>query len=295
MIRPSLRLAPRGGLRSSGVRALAAFASTLALSAACSSSDAAAPATEAPFEVPEGCQPLYGAKVCLAPFPSDFFRVADPSTRTGARLAIAGKAKPVTVNGVDADMTAYRTYDGFSLQPTIVATLEGAVAADGLPRLVGEGAGATSPGAATVLLEADTGALVPHYTDVNLDVGDGTVTPYGTPLVLRPFVQLKPRTRYVVAVQGAKRPTGELATAPEGFRRLREKVAGPAAIDAVAPRYETDVFAPLERAGVARAGLQLAWDSRRAARRSPRPTCSRCAGSPARGSPRTRPASRSPP
>jgi len=120
-----------------------------------------------------------------------------------------------------------------------------------------------TPGSATIILEADAGLLVPHYADL-VDRKEGT----HTPIVLRTFAPLKPRTRYVVAVRGARLAAfdgsgaaAELAPAPGGFRRLRD--GGAQSDTALAPlvsHYDDGIFAPLARAGVVRAELQLAWD-----------------------------------
>src|SRR5438309_2153527 len=54
--------------------------SLIAAAAACSGSDA-------PPEVPPGCNPIVGDD-CMTPFPSSFHEAADASTATGMRVAI---------------------------------------------------------------------------------------------------------------------------------------------------------------------------------------------------------------
>jgi hypothetical protein len=111
------------------------------------------------------------------------------------------------------------------------------------------------PDGSSVILRADTGELVPHYVDVMDRVPDGAPRP----IVLRAIVPLEPRTRYVVALSNVKVEGGTTAAPGEGFRRLRDREKDQA-IDGVAARFESDVFAPLAKAGVRREALQLAWD-----------------------------------
>jgi hypothetical protein len=233
---------------------------------ACSSS-ATSDADSAPLVVPDGCQPLLAEPTvpatssCLAPYPSDFHRVADAASPTGFRLRLRGAARPHKANGAESDPHDIVATDGASILPAIVGALEGDVVREGLPGVLDDPTKSARADSATVLVEASTGALVAHYTDV-FDRRDGT----HTPIVLRPFAPLKPRTRYVVAITGAKKtPEGNasgsptLATPPTGFRRLRDKVRDPA-LAAIAPRFEAEVLAPLERLGIARDRMQLAWD-----------------------------------
>lgn len=252
---------------------IAALAALTAVVPGCSSEQEPAPG---PLVAADGCQPLLaepaapGAaaaapppSVCLAPYPSDFHRVADPSTRTGFRLGLRGAARPKTPAGKDADPHDVVRMDGASLTASIVGALPGDVVRDGLPGALDEPTRSARAESTTILMEAATGTFVPHYADV-IERKEGT----HSPIVVRAFSPLKPRTRYVVAVAGAK-AAGDgsegsggaltVARAPSGFARLRDRVADPA-IDALAPRFEAEIFAPLERAGVRRDRLQLAWD-----------------------------------
>lgn len=218
-------------------------------------SDDPAPA-EAPLVVEDGCQPLLATTshddvsqaTCLLPYPSDFHRVADPSMPSGFRVSLRGAAKLHKTDGKLADPHDGYLADGASTIPAIIATLPSSLSRDGLPGITADPAGSMRPESATLLLEADTGALVAHYTDLHEDDDDG----HHPGIVLRPLAPLKPRTRYVAALAGVRTTTGEPAPAAEGFRRMRDTKSD--------ERFERDVFAPLERLGVARSRLQLAWD-----------------------------------
>jgi hypothetical protein len=239
------------------------------LAPACSSTSDSA-ASDAPLVVPDGCQPLLAepgeetaTAACLAPYPSDFHRAVDASSATGFRVGLRGAARPKKPSGEDADIHDIVHVDGASLVPTLVGALAGDVVHDGLAGVLDDPAQSARADSATVILEAGTGKLVPHYVDV-VDRKEGA----RTPIVLRPFSPLVPRTRYIVAIVGARlappadsTAPPELAPAPEGFRRLRNgTAASDPALAALAPRFDAEIFSPLAAAGVAVEKLQLAWD-----------------------------------
>lgn len=76
-----------------------------------------------PLPVAKGCQPLLGGSDCLLPYPSDFFRVTDATQPSGARITVSDAAAPKSKEGKRYDVTAEFPIDGFSMVPTIVATL----------------------------------------------------------------------------------------------------------------------------------------------------------------------------
>jgi hypothetical protein len=238
---------------------LAALSLTIAVASGCSSSATAA----APLVVDDGCQPLLAttsretstASGCLVPYPSDAYRTADATTATGFRIALHGAAQPRTIKGAVADPHEVYASDGYSTASTLVATLPGPIVRDGLPGVFDDPSVSASAESGSVILRADTGELVAHYVDVRDNVAEGAPRP----IELRAIAPLVPRTRYVVALSGVKLEGGAKAAAAEGFRRLRDHEHDPA-VDGLAARFESDVFAPLAKAGVKRESLQLAWD-----------------------------------
>ncbi|MBX3208116.1 MAG: hypothetical protein KF764_23925 [Labilithrix sp.] len=246
-----------------GVWILAGIA---ALAGGCSGDDGG-DGEDAPLAIEDGCQALLARTqadevsrgTCLLPYPSDFYR---EDVGGAPRLVIRGAAKPVRAAGGDADLHDVVAMDGFSLIPTIVATLPSSVVGDGLPGILDDPSRSATAASVTVIVDAETGALVPHYTD-KIDRG---LDAEHEPIVLRPFAPLTPKRRYVVALKGVQLAADApgapgLAPPPEGFRRLRDRALDKdPALTAHAARFDRDVFAPLERAGVARADLQLAWD-----------------------------------
>lgn len=241
--------------------ALRRFSSVLLLAAlgACGSDEAtpapAAGAPVAPLGLAEGCQPLLAGKDCFLPFPSDFYLVDDASLPAGKRVKVTGAAKLTNDKGQSADMYDVTPVDGASKTPLVVGLLASPVTTAGLVGLLDPLDRSTTDDSPTLLLEADTGARVPHFVDV--DIRDER--PDFQALVITPVVGLKARTRYVAAIRRVKGPDGALAQAPEGFVRLRDRVNDPS-LAALAARYEQQVFGPLDKAGAARAELQLAWD-----------------------------------
>ena len=75
----------------------------------------------------------------------------------------------------------------------------------------------------------------------------------------------------LAAAEGVPSDPGRLAPPPEGFRRLRDgEVSLDPPLAALEERYAREVFGPLERAGIARAALQLAWDFTTGSEEEPR-------------------------
>lgn len=190
-----------------------------------------------PLEVRDGCQPLAAGVDCVLPYPSDFFRADDG-------VVMRGAARLVADDGTSADLGESAPIDGFSRQPLIVVTFAEPVDAASLVGIDDDPVLSMAPAtSATLILDATSGAAVPHYADVDPLDGERNA------LVLHPLVALDEATRYVVVVAGLDVPP--LA----GFARVRdgEEVAG-------LERYEDDVLAVVDAAGIDRSRVQAAWD-----------------------------------
>lgn len=213
-----------------------------------------------PLALEEACNPLLAGADCLLPYPSDHHRITDPEMPSGFRMEPTGAARLRTKSGRDADPSGFRRVDGASRLPVILALLPGEVSTEGLSDIFAD---PTAPGGTltgesrTLLLHAETGEWVPHFVDLDVREPD----PTRRAIVLRPLVLLEPKTRYVVALRGVVGRDGQALGAPEGFRRLRDRQAkGDPALEALLDRYEREVFPVLERGGVKREEVQLAWD-----------------------------------
>ena len=256
------------------------LAGVAALSGGCSNDDGGGDASSEALVIEDGCQPLLARTrldeasrgTCILPYPSDFYR----EVAGGApRLSMRGAAKPQRAAGGGADLHDVVPMDGFSLIPTIVATLPSSVVKDGLAGILDDPNLSATASSATVIIDTETGAFIPHYTD-KLDRG---VDAEHEPIVLRTFAPLAPKRRYVVALKGVRLAPAEgaaadaarLAPPPEGFRRLRDgSVAKDPARGAMKDRFDREVFAVLERAGITRKDLQLAWDFTTGSEEQPR-------------------------
>ena len=203
------------------------------------------------------CQPLFAGTECLLPYPSDFFLVPDASLPSGRALRVQLPAKPIIVETkASVDPNDNWTPDGYSTLTPIVTVLGSPVDPSSVVRVAAAPGDTASPTSHSLILDTTTGQLVPHFVDL-----DGRATdPARQALVLHPLSPLEPERRYVVALRGVLAPGGALAGTPEGFRRLRDgDLTGAPPLEAVADRYEAEVFAPLSALGVPRSELQLAW------------------------------------
>lgn len=208
---------------------------------------------DGPLGLDAGCQPLLGGHHCLLPYPSDFFRTAE------GRVVVGDGARLLSKNGANADVhqERARVFDGFSRLSTAVAVFDADVSAEGLNRLQDGVGGTMEPSSRSLWLDADTNTLVPHFVDLD----PRAVDPKRRAVVLHALVPLEEGHRYVLALQGLTQTDGQTVAAPIGFARLRDRRAkGDPQLEALAARYDSQVFAPLEALGVSRAGLQLAWD-----------------------------------
>ncbi|MBW2526343.1 MAG: hypothetical protein JRI23_19340 [Deltaproteobacteria bacterium] len=224
------------------------------LPAACGSSDGV---SEAPFVVPEGCNPIAAEHDCLLPFPSDVYLTNDPSLPSGRRVAWSEAALPVHSNGERVDLTAQYPADGFSVGTAILALFPEGVDDANLAGPTTDPALSLAADSPTVLLDTETGEPVVHLAELDpraeLDARRA--------LLIRPLVRLEHDRRYVVALRSLRDSDGQPIAAPEGFARLRDgRVQAGSALEPLVGRYDSAIFPPLEAAGIARANLQLAWE-----------------------------------
>jgi hypothetical protein len=204
-----------------------------------------------------GCSAL-DPEVCLLPWPSSAFLVADPTTRTGFRVRIDRDAMPRGAEGQPVDPALWNRWDGFSPLTTLVAEFASVLDPSPLPTWHDPGASLV-PDSPTVLLDVDTGERVAHFSELESspEVAAGHSTLY-----LRPAGRLAERHHYAVAIRGLRAKDGASVAPSAAFRALRDGLPGP--LDARRESFERDVFAPLAAAGIARETLQLAWDFRTA-------------------------------
>jgi hypothetical protein len=214
-------------------------------------------AADVPAAARAECNPLGFPEVCMQPFPSAYYQAAD------GQLALPAAAMPVstgrTSNGsepVPLNPAAWNRLDGFSPGGALSVYFPQRIDPATLVSHTDLAASLAATGS-TALVDMTSGQRVLHFAEVDVTAREGR----SQSLIIRPMVRLIPGHRYAVAITSAVRAVGGGAlTVPPGFAAI---LAGDTARDPrlarVAPRY-TDIFAALERAGVPRSSLTLAWD-----------------------------------
>jgi hypothetical protein len=216
---------------------------------------AAAPA--APGET--GCDPLDPA-VCLQPWPNDFFTTADGSTDTGRRLNLNPLAMPRNIAGNPIRPEEWNRSDGFSPGQKIVTKVPGLDTADAFARTgavpLTDVERTYDPDQAVVVLNADTGRRHLIWSELDANPAD----PADVNLIIRPAVNFDEGGHYIVALRNLKRANGKLIKAQQPFRVYRDRLkSNEAAVEARRPHMER-LFGTLQRAGITRKSLYLAWD-----------------------------------
>lgn len=237
-------------------------------SAACSSNPeepldcpAVAPPAGAPKLLGADCDPLVPTQ-CGYPFPSNVWLEDDASKPTGKRVAFGATTLPVAAGHGPLDPAWWAPSDGFSPgQPALThlpgATITGLPTQDSIELSLSD----TSP---TVILDAETGERVPHFSE--LDQSLATEADEERALMVRPVVRLADARRYIVAIRNVVDASGKPIAPSPAFQTLRD---GTASCDVSVERRRElygDVFARLEKAGIPRKDLQVAWDFTTASR-----------------------------
>jgi hypothetical protein len=208
---------------------------------------------------PRGCDPLDGA-ACLLPWPNDHFTRSDSSTDTGRRLDLKAGSTPATLGGKPMAVTDFNRSDGFSPGSLIITRVPGLTTNAGLDRSgaarvfdPGRYRGANQP---IVVIDAKTGKRWPVTSELDTQASSPSVAD----LLIRPSVNFRERRRYVVALRGLKTDAGAPVPAGAAFRVFRDRLpSSDPAVNARRPKMER-IFRKLERAGIARRNLYLAWD-----------------------------------
>lgn len=212
------------------------------------------------------CDPLDPA-VCLYPFPNDHFTREDAASDTGRRVDLAAESMPRNLAGDTVDPTEWNRNDGFSpgqalqvmVPGLVLQTPSGDPAAPPIPA-PGHSpqwnlAASLDPAANIVILDSETGERVPHWAELNARV-DASLGQ----LLIRPAVNFASGRHYVVALRNLRDGSGELIPPSRAFALYRD------ATPTFAPEIEARrahmeaTFATLERHGVPRDDLYLAWD-----------------------------------
>ena len=226
------------------------------------------------LENPESCEVLNNAS-CLLPFPSSRYlerarthtgyRVVYPADALpfSNRLEVPAGIPPAVLDTQRADPTHFLQNDGFSPTVQVLMNFPAGVdlEASNAPRIDRvttrtydeRGLEESSP---TLLMQRNNGRRINHWTENDVRVTD----PSRRITFLRPGESLLPGHRYVVAVRNLVSPTGAPVEAEPVFAAIRDE--RPSDIPAVekARRRIEPILRWLEREGVPREELILAFD-----------------------------------
>lgn len=228
----------------------------LALAAsACGDGSSGGPPLHVDLVDPEGCE-ILDQSLCLLPFPSDRFTVEDDATDTGRRVAFGPTTLPANAQGVHIDPTEYNRNDGFSPGAQITTLVPGLdAAASALPPIT-DLARSLDEDATVVVFDADAGERVLLWAEIDAKAKD----PAKRALLVHPARNLREGHRHVVALRRLADSSGAAIPPSEVFRAFRDGIRTDApALEARRPSMER-VFDDLERAGIDRSELYLAWD-----------------------------------
>ncbi len=232
------------------------------------------------------CDPL-DPKVCMQPFPSDFYTKADPSSETGVRLDIPLEAMPKNTDGTPINLPDLSRADGFSPGNLITTRIPevdnpAAFVNSGIVPITDPGSYA-DPEQAVVVFDADTGArqpiwaeldanpttkstveLTPGQPPVVLSGGSPNDDPTNTDdvnLIIRTAKNYTPGKRYIVAIRNLKDASNNAVQPAAPFKACidDQDITDPALLYRC-NQLQDKVFPNLPKAGINKDGLYLAWD-----------------------------------
>jgi hypothetical protein len=198
--------------------------------------------------------------LCMLPFPNDYYTVADASSPTGRRINFKTEGMPANVLGTHIDAASYNASDGFSQGATILVKVPGIetaadVRATGAVPInhIGRYRKGNAP---VVVIDATTGKRWPIWVEIDSLASD----PSKAALEIHPAVNFAAGHRYIVALRNLRNAAGDKIEAPAAFRYYRDKVPSKQPeIEARRAHFEA-IFQRLQRSGISRHGLYLAWD-----------------------------------
>ncbi len=206
------------------------------------------------------CDPLVPG-YCSFPFPSNVWLKSDPGTPTGKRVDLDAASLPVSANGTHTTPAPFDQSDGFSASEALLTVMPGATTT-GLPTpvTIAHSLDIDSP---TVIIDADTGEHIAHFSELDVAAAQ---KPDQQAFMIRPVVRLEDGHRYIVAIRNVLDAQGNPLPPSPAFKALRDGT--PSTDPSVKNRRAlyNDIFTRLEKAGVPRNNLQLAWDFTTASR-----------------------------
>ncbi len=202
-----------------------------------------------------GCEFLGQAR-CHLPFPNNWFTEADSRTPTGRRVHFAPGSMPANQAGVRIDPAEWNRNDGFSPGSAIVVLVpEVDLARSGAAPVTDIGR-SLRPDQPIVLLDATTGERWPFFAELDANA----TTPGTRSLIIRPARNFHEGHRIVVGLRHLRRADGSVINASRAFQVYRDVI--PTFVPTIEQRRPAmnSTIAALERNGVDRVSLFLAWD-----------------------------------
>jgi hypothetical protein len=200
------------------------------------------------------CDPI-GAR-CLLPLPNDHFTVADATTPTKRRLAIARASMPANKKGVRIDVTDQDRADGWSPGSTMMAEIPGLDAAKSKLPSITDAKRSLAADSPIVVVDATTGQRHPFWAEIDANTDPGQIPM----LLIHPAANFADGHRIVVGLRGLVDAHGNAISVTPAFAAYRDgQRTTDDAFEARRASME-QIFAVLTAAGVRRADLQLAWD-----------------------------------
>jgi hypothetical protein len=259
-------------MRSSALFATAAFALSLSIAAAsCDSGSGTTTGTGSTGTgggsgIPGGrlldkdCDPLVPTH-CGFPFPSNVYLVDDAKTPTGKHVEFGKYTLPAISGSGHTKPDTYLDHDGFSPGQAPLTELPGATVT-GLPTQDTIDMSVTA-GSPTILLDTSTGQLVPHFAELDVSAASSETD---RAFMIRPVVRLKDATRYIVAIRHVVDKGGKPIAPSPVFQALRDGTKSDELSVEARRKLYADIFAQLDKAGVKKDDLQIAWDYSTASR-----------------------------
>src|SRR5262245_51626361 len=199
------------------------------------------------------CDPLVPEQ-CLLPLPNDYFTVRR-DTKTGRKVAFVQDALPANVGGTHMNPDELNRLDGFSPGSALLLWMPAAdLVRSGAPPItdIERSLADDSP---IVVIDTRSGRRWPVWAEMDSNSPAGQQA-----LVIRPATNFLEGHRYVVGVRGIVDGTGTPLAASPAFLAYRQGLCTTdVRFESRRGRMER-IMKTLQRAGVTREDLQIAWE-----------------------------------
>ncbi|HVO22072.1 MAG TPA: hypothetical protein VMW56_00425 [Candidatus Margulisiibacteriota bacterium] len=200
------------------------------------------------------CDPLVPEQ-CMLPFPNDYFTVVDKATGTHRRIHFTAEALPKNTSAVPLEAEELNRADGFSpgaallfWMPAADLTRSDAPAINNIARSLD----ADSP---IVIIDTKGGKRWPLWAERDLLSAPGSQS-----LIVRPAINFTDGHHYIVAVRNLVDGAGNPLAPSPAFAAYRDATCTTDAAFESRRAAMEKIFKTLQKAGIERSTLQLAWD-----------------------------------